>query len=716
MCDTVRVDVIPELTISNAVDTFFFCTSDVDKTIELIIDPPGSYAYVWNNGAVTTDNTLQINSEGIYNVVAYNPTWPSCSRDSISFVVAFDEPVADIIYPALGCSGEPVEYTAAYAGDDDAIYNWGFGVNATPATASGRGPHEVTYSDCSEKEVTLSVFVDGCYSYDTLIVERPDTIPPVLTNVPDDVSIECQDCIQSFLNGEMEFVADFNGQWTYMSDDLIEGWQTTATDGIIEIWRDGMSGVSAYAGEIFAELNGTQASDFYQEFCTVPTTTLQISFAHHKRVASNNTTDDILGVYIGPDLNSLTRVGSAVATNTSGWTVHTVSYEVPAGQLSTVFLFRADQGAPGNLTFGNLIDAVTVVTLFDVVVVPNASDNCDSNVELELDETRIDGGCGENYRLVRSWTAIDDCGNTTRDSQVLVDPPADVTVECSNIPNTAVTTITDNCGAAIDTSVVVSTGTVGCGYTITRSWTATDSCGNVSTHNQTLTVEDRTPPEFPGFPADQTVECNNIPAIPTITPVDACNTVVTSSMVEMIDSLNGCWLTVRRVWSAEDDCGNDTTLTQVITVEDNDGPVIQSVPANVTISCGDPIPTAPSLIATDNCDSSVDVTMTETSCEDYYPNYTEDNNGVATFLDEAENPNVTSYPATVDNLTLTAVCSPDPNAVKRWQVNNPNSIDVYISWELIGTTQSGGFWVPPGDAYFFTNTESGTNTVRINWI
>ncbi|MEZ4782012.1 MAG: hypothetical protein R2816_10775 [Flavobacteriaceae bacterium] len=41
-----------------------------------------------------------------------------------------------------------------------------------------------------------------------------------------------------------------------------------------------------------------------------------------------------------------------------------------------------------------------------------ASDNC-SDVTVVLDEVRTDGSCDSNYILVRTWTATDDCGNST---------------------------------------------------------------------------------------------------------------------------------------------------------------------------------------------------------------------------------------------------------------------------------------------------------------
>ena len=51
-----------------------------------------------------------------------------------------------------------------------------------------------------------------------------------------------------------------------------------------------------------------------------------------------------------PDIGNLTLLTTATATNTSGWTQHIVSFAVPVGQESTVFLFRAIQGGHLQIT------------------------------------------------------------------------------------------------------------------------------------------------------------------------------------------------------------------------------------------------------------------------------------------------------------------------------------------------------------------------------
>src|SRR5688500_19253955 len=71
----------------------------------------------------------------------------------------------------------------------------------------------------------------------------------------------------------------------------------------------------------------------------------------------------------------------------------------------------------------------------------------------------------------------------------------------------------------------------GCGV-IVRTWTVTDQCGNTATHTQTITVTDTEAPTFDNAPADVTVDCESIPAVPAVTATDNCDPTLTVNYVE----------------------------------------------------------------------------------------------------------------------------------------------------------------------------------------
>jgi hypothetical protein len=193
--------------------------------------------------------------------------------------------------------------------------------------------------------------------------------------------------------------------------------------------------------------------------------------------------------------------------------------------------------------------------------------------------------------------------------------PDDATVECDNIPDAANVTATDNCSTPTVTFNETSSLDE-CGEgTITRTWTATDDCGNTATCTQILTVVDTTDPVLSGVPADATVECDNIPDPASPSATDNCDNDVDISFSET-SSLDECGEgTITRTWTATDCAGNSVSASQTLMVVDTTDPVLSGEPADATVECDD-IPDAPTLTATDNCDNDVDVSFSETSSLD----------------------------------------------------------------------------------------------------
>src|SRR5690606_12303276 len=259
--------------------------------------------------------------------------------------------------------------------------------------------------------------------------------------------------------------------------------------------------------------------------------------------------------------------------------------------------------------------------------------------------------------ITRTWTATDACGNestcvqtiTVEDSEAPeISCPADVTLSCdeSTEPsNTGTATGSDNCSGVTvdysDESTKNLDGIVGtCDdyeYVITRTWTATDECGNSSTCVQMITVEDNEGPEI-SCPTTLTLECGSDtdPAsIGFATATDNCSDVTVSHSDVSTQNADGVAGTcddyeyvITRTWTAVDACGNSSSCVQTLTIEDTETPEIQC-PGNVTLECGsetDPSNTG-FATATDNC-SGVTVTYSDVS--------TQDADGVAGTCDDYE--------------------------------------------------------------------------------
>jgi hypothetical protein len=238
---------------------------------------------------------------------------------------------------------------------------------------------------------------------------------------------------------------------------------------------------------------------------------------------------------------------------------------------------------------------------------PTATDNCDTDVDIAFDEVRTDGTCPDNYTLTRTWTATDDCDNaavhvqtiTVQDTTlpVLSGGPADDTVECDSVPPPATPTATDNCDVDVDITFneVRTDGTCPDNYTLTRTWTATDDCGNSSAHVQTITVQDTTAPGIT-CPPDEGVtvpEATDPSATGIATATDACDVSPAIVWSDAEAFLGFCPTTteITRTWRAIDACDNQGSCDQIIEVFEPLPPGMCCNPADGTltpIDDGDP--------------------------------------------------------------------------------------------------------------------------------
>jgi hypothetical protein len=259
----------------------------------------------------------------------------------------------------------------------------------------------------------------------------------------------------------------------------------------------------------------------------------------------------------------------------------------------------------------------------------SATDNCDGDVAIELVTEIIEGDCPQSYTIERTFTATDDCDNSTTLTQTItvqdttapwLTIPADYTAECSDEHPLEDATATDNCGEVTITLVADTTaGDCAQAYTVTRAFTATDECGNSTSATQTITIQDTTAPTFnEELPGDMTVECDNVPDMAVLTASDNCQdvTVLPASSIAEGDCPDS--YTITRSWSVSDDCGNSTSHTQTITVQDTTAPEL-TIPADYTAECSDAHPLEDAS-ATDNCGEVTinEVADTTYSCTNSY--------------------------------------------------------------------------------------------------
>ncbi|MEZ4950501.1 MAG: hypothetical protein R2784_14110 [Saprospiraceae bacterium] len=234
---------------------------------------------------------------------------------------------------------------------------------------------------------------------------------------------------------------------------------------------------------------------------------------------------------------------------------------------------------------------------------PTATDNCDNNVNITLVDTEVPGACPQEKVITRTrlqqmclWEMqVLPNSITIRDKkkpywQIFVD----VTIECDQPLPTDEPTATDNCDNNVSISLVDNEVPGACPQerVVTRTWTATDACGNASTASQVITIQDSEAPVMANIPFDVTIECDQ--PLPTDEPTatDNCDPNVTITFVDaQLPGACANELVITRTWTATDACGNASTASSTITLQDSEAPVLANVPSDVTIECDQPLPT-----------------------------------------------------------------------------------------------------------------------------
>lgn len=244
------------------------------------------------------------------------------------------------------------------------------------------------------------------------------------------------------------------------------------------------------------------------------------------------------------------------------------------------------------------------------------------------------GTTTETYRVTDAAGNIDDCSFTVTVNDLEIPDitcPADEDVQCLEdvpSPNTLVVSASDNCGAVVVNYEGDSFIGSSCSRTITRTYRATDGSGNQHSCEQTIKVEDTTPPVLV-IPANTTIECDESDA-PTntgqATATDNCSAAAAidiSLSDRQINILGADCYTIERTWTATDECNKSTSKVQYITVEDTTPPSFTNCPSDKEVDCVMAIPAVSDPTAVDNCAVGDLVTylgeVRDNSCgSDYY--------------------------------------------------------------------------------------------------
>ena len=239
-----------------------------------------------------------------------------------------------------------------------------------------------------------------------------------------------------------------------------------------------------------------------------------------------------------------------------------------------------------------------------------ASDNCAvDSWDNNYDASNFVAVCGMSGYVDVTFTAEDASGNTSsstarftiEDTTVpyVVPEGLTVTVECDGNGNIAEyeawhdlwesgIAVSDIC-SGVTYGLVSETLTDDCGATgtSTKTYTMTDGCGNSADTTLSFIIADTTPPAFnETLPADGTFECDNVPVADILTATDICSGDESVTYTE-VSAPGACpdSYTITRTWSTTDDCGNNNTHVQTLTIQDTTSPSIDTAASDETVEC-----------------------------------------------------------------------------------------------------------------------------------
>ncbi|MBL0316731.1 MAG: T9SS type A sorting domain-containing protein [Flavobacteriales bacterium] len=258
-----------------------------------------------------------------------------------------------------------------------------------------------------------------------------------------------------------------------------------------------------------------------------------------------------------------------------------------------------------------------------------ADDVCDGDLDVTHNDVIIPGNCPATYEIVRTFYAVDGCGNdVSYDQHISVSDneapeftfiPEGGNYTCEEGAPFVDAQAEDNCSTfditsfdvTVDTTIVINFAAeqvTYCGTLITRYFVAEDACGNADTASTVYFVYDNVAPTFDQDLSDVYVQCaSDIPAPVEVTATDNCTTATVSVDTDVLESDTCGNQTILVIYTAIDECGNTASTSYQIIVNDDTDPEFVNCPSDIVLACDAEIPAPAAPSATDNCDQSVDV-------------------------------------------------------------------------------------------------------------
>jgi len=214
--------------------------------------------------------------------------------------------------------------------------------------------------------------------------------------------------------------------------------------------------------------------------------------------------------------------------------------------------------------------------------------------------------CGGS--VTYTWDFTDVCGNSISHSQTItvepvtepdwVDPPANMTLTCDDLPLPAPPDLeytngeTGDCEISGTVAAVESGDFDECGGTITYTWNISLDCDVELIHEQQIEIEPAPEAEFIDPPANVILNCNDLP-LPPAPDLNYSNgetgvcEIAGAASPSVDGEVDACGGTLTYSWTFTDNCDREITHVQVIEVEPTPQADWVDPPSGITLECNE---------------------------------------------------------------------------------------------------------------------------------
>ncbi|MFM2284938.1 MAG: hypothetical protein RLZZ543_435 [Bacteroidota bacterium] len=184
-------------------------------------------SYAWDFGSSASPASAST-------VGPHSISWSSAGTPSLSLIVTENgcssvasvqtitvnaPPVVAFTAPSPVCVGAASIITLSSVANASVTYNWNFGLGASPATATGAGPHSVTWSSAGSKTVSLTASQNGCTSNPVNATVVVNSAPNAAFNLSTPSCVN--EAVVATYTGGAAGSATYN--WTYTGATLLSG-------------------------------------------------------------------------------------------------------------------------------------------------------------------------------------------------------------------------------------------------------------------------------------------------------------------------------------------------------------------------------------------------------------------------------------------------------------------------------------------------------------